>query len=345
MKKFLTILMLGATSVMAQQAEPLLTQYYNTPLQLNPANAGLFSGKARINTNYRQQWANVSEPYTTIAASGDFVLARNLGPADFFGMGIDFMQDKAGTGQLTNMVGKVNLAYTTAMDGKKEHFFSVGFNAGFNQRSVTTANLVWGTQWTQYGFDPSIATVDQGMNEAVSFFDMGTGVNYFYSKTNHLTKGYLGVSMMHANAPKVSFLNNEEITIERKFIINGGLKAFFGRNNAYAVMPSFVYAFQGNSYALIYGCDVEFVLDKGSRHTGAYKYTSVAFGLYHRWSNSVAPVLKLNKAGFSLTASYDLEVGNITRVTNGMGGLEVGLQFKVASKNGRRSLSMNNAFL
>lgn len=345
MKKIFTLLMLGASTVFAQQAEPLLTQYYNTPLQLNPANAGLFSGKARIVTNYRQQWANVSNPFTTISGSGDFQIARNIGRADFIGMGVDVMQDKAGVGELTNFGGKVSFAYTTAMDGKKEHFASIGFSAGFNQRSVTTSNLIWGAQWTDYGFDPSKSTIDQGMDEAVSFFDMGVGVNYYYSSTNEYTKGYLGAAMMHVNAPKVSFLNNDEMTIQRKININGGLKHMFGRNHSYAVMPSFTYAFQGNAYALIYGCDVEFILDKGSRSTGAYKYTSVAVGVYHRWSNSVAPVLKLNKAGFSLCASYDLEVGNVTRVSNGMGGIEVGLQYRVGHKDGRGRRNMNSAFL
>lgn len=345
MKKLLTIVCLGVTTAFAQQSEPMLSQYFNTPLQINPANAGLFNGQARLVTNFRQQWESFGVGYQTIGASGDFVLARDLSPNDFFGLGFDIVQDQAGKGGLTSFAGKASVGYTKALDPSKEHFFSVGFGAGFNQRSVVASQFNWGAQWTDRGFDPTKSTVDQGMDEAVTFFDLSVGANYYYSAKNDRTKGFIGGAMMHANTPTVSFLNNEEEKIERKYVINGSLKNYFGRNYVYALNPSFIYAFQGKSYNLIYGVDFEFILNKGSRSTGAYKHTSIAFGIYHRWSQAFMPMFKLNKAGFSLCASYDMEVGNVTRVTNGQGGMEISLQYRVGYKNGKDRRNMNRAFL
>ncbi len=329
----------------SQQTEPMYTQYYNTPLQINPANAGLFAGRGRFITNYKRQWESFGTAFQTIAASGDFQLVRELSGADFFGMGFDVVQDKAGTTELTNFKGNASLSYTKALDGKKSHFFSLGFQAGYGQRSINPTAVNWGSQWTQTGFDPTIQTIDQTMDEAVSYFDMGAGVNYFYSRPDDLVKFYIGGSASHLNQPKLSFLGDDDIVIARKFNVNAGFKYHFGLGNAYAIYPNVIYAWQGPSSVLIYGMDVEYRLEGGSRSTGTRKYTSISVGLYNRWSQTVSPVVKLHKAGFELAFSYDFEIGNITRITNGMGGMEVTLKYKIGFRSGRESKNINNAFM
>lgn len=340
---FALIVLSGAA--FSQQTEGMFTQFYNTPLQLNPANAGLFSGQGRIITNYKRQWESFGEPYQTIAASGDFQLAREISGGDFFGMGLDIIQDKAGSTKLTNFSGNLSLSYTKAMDSKKSHFMSVGFQGGYGQRSINPNAVNWGSQWTQSGFDPTIKTIDQAMDQAASYFDMGAGVNYFYSRPDDLVKFYIGVAGFHLNQPEISFLGNDNIVIGRKFNVNAGLKYHFGMGNAYSIFPNAVYSWQGPSYVLIYGADFEYRIDGGSRSSGTRKYTSFAVGLYNRWNKTISPVVKLHKAGFSLYFSYDFEIGNVTRVTNGMGGMEVALKYRVGFRSGRESKNINNAFL
>ena len=68
-------------------------------------------------------------------------------------------------------------------------------------------------------------------------------------------------------------------------------------------------------------------------------------GLYHRWNKTFSPVVKLHKAGFSLYVSYDFEIGNITRVTSGQGGMEIALKYRVGFRSGKGSRNINNAFI
>jgi type IX secretion system PorP/SprF family membrane protein len=347
MKKLIGVLTVCilSVSVFGQSTEPIMTQFYNTPLQVNPANAGLFAGRARVITNFKRQWESIGEPFQTIAFSGDFQVARDVLGGDFFGLGIDINQDKAGVSELSNLAANVSVSYTKAMDSRKTHFVSIGFQGGYGQRSMSTANINWGSQWTRYGFNTAIPTVDQSLEGSESYFDLGSGVNYFYSRRDNTVKVYIGVAGYHLTQPVISFLGNEEEVIGRKFNINGGLRYQFGRSSNYSVYPNFIYSWQGPSSVFIYGTDVEYRIDDGSRSTGTKKYTSFAVGMYHKVSKTLSPVIKLHKAGFSLYISYDFEIGNITRVTNGQGGIEVGLKYRVGFRSGKDSRNINNAFL
>tara|TARA_R110002050_G_scaffold204327_2_gene339723 strand:- start:29734 stop:30744 length:1011 start_codon:yes stop_codon:yes gene_type:complete len=334
-----------SVGMLAQSTEPIMTQFYNSPLQINPANAGLFAGRARVISNFKRQWESIGEPFQTLSFSGDFQVARDVTGGDFFGMGIDINQDKAGVSQLSNLSANVSVSFTKALDSRKSHFVSVGFQGGYGQRSLSTANINWGSQWTRYGFNSAITSPDQALDGAASYFDLGGGVNYFYSRTDNTVKLYIGAAGYHLTQPTISFLGNENEVIARKFNINGGLRYQFGHSANFSVYPNFIYSWQGPSSVFIYGTDVEYRIDDGSRSTGTKKYTSFAVGMYHKVSKTLSPVVKLHKAGFSLYISYDFEIGNITRVTNGQGGIEVGLKYRVGFRSGHDSRNINNAFL
>ena len=347
MKKLILsiIIILAATGGMSQSTEPIFTQFYNTPLQLNPANAGLFSGRARFISNYKRQWESIGQPYQTVAFSGDFQIARNITGGDFIGVGFDMTQDKAGVSQLTNLDANLSVSFTKAFDARKTHFGSVGIQAGYGQKSFNPSTINWGNQWTSVGFDKDISSIDQVLDESIGYFDLAAGINYYYSQKSNNIKAYIGLAGQHLTKPIISFMGDENVLIDRKFNVNGGLNFRFGRSDNFSIYPNFIYSWQGKANAVIYGTDLEYRLENGSRSTGTRKYTSVAVGVYHRWHKTISPVVKLHKAGFSLYISYNMEIGNITRVTNGHGGMEVAIKYRVGFRNGRGSRNINNAFI
>ena len=48
------------------------SQFYFSPLSLNPANTGNYKGDYRLFGNYRSQWRDISKAYNTFSAGGDF---------------------------------------------------------------------------------------------------------------------------------------------------------------------------------------------------------------------------------------------------------------------------------
>ena len=59
----------GLTALKAQ--DPIFSQFYSTPMQINPALTGLFKGDLRFIGNYRSQWNKVPVNYMTFSGGVD----------------------------------------------------------------------------------------------------------------------------------------------------------------------------------------------------------------------------------------------------------------------------------
>lgn len=323
--------------------DPHFSQYMNNPLDLNPANAGIFHGNFRGIVNYRRQWENISAAFQTIGASGDFQLARNVFSNDLFGMGVNVMQDQAGTSSMSNLNAALSLSYTKILDRYANHYLTFGANAGFLQKSFTATNLRWDNQWTETGFDLTNPTGESNLNEATTMFDFGAGINYFYGNNRGTLKGYFGIAAFHLNRPNIEFLGQEE-PLYTRYVINAGVE-FSGNTDVLSFYPNAVYMTQGPNQMFVFGSDMKFKLKGGARQTGFLKESSIALGLYHRINDAVIPMIKLATGGFNIGISYDITLGNLTRVNNGTGGPEFTLIYKGGFGKSATSRKINNKFM
>ena len=339
---FIAILF-AAITVDVYAQDPHFSQYMNNPLDLNPANAGLFQGNFRGVVNYRRQWENVGTAFQTIGASGDFQLARDVFDNDIFGLGINVLQDKAGSSAMSNLNAGVSLSYTKILDRYANHYLTFGANAGLLQKSFTATDLRWDNQWTDTGFDMTNSSGETNLNEAVTLFDFGAGLNYFFGNSRETFKGYLGVAAFHLNQPNIEFLGQEE-PLYVKYVINGGVE-FSGNTDVISFYPNFVYITQGPNQLFNFGGDMKFQLKGGARNTGFLKESSVAIGLYHRVNDAIIPMVKLATGGFNIGISYDINIGEFTRLNGGTGGPEFSLIYKGGFGKGATSRKINTKFM
>src|SRR5687767_3318205 len=100
MKKILSTLTVCVVMTMASNAQdPNFSQFFSSPLTLNPALTGKFDGTFRIAGNYRNQWPTINEAFVTKTASIDFGILKNrLADIDQLGVGILGVTDRAGDG-------------------------------------------------------------------------------------------------------------------------------------------------------------------------------------------------------------------------------------------------------
>src|SRR5665647_1820207 len=97
---FATLLLM---SFFASAQDPHFSQFFASPLTLNPALTGKFDGTLRVAGNYRNQWPAFNNVYTTSTLSVDFpILKSRLPDYDTWGIGILALTDRAGGGVLTN---------------------------------------------------------------------------------------------------------------------------------------------------------------------------------------------------------------------------------------------------
>src|SRR5262245_25683190 len=104
MKRLLFIVTIcGALSSESFAQDPNFSQFFASPLTLNPALTGKFDGVYRIAANYRNQWPDFNNAFVTGTFSFDIGLLKNRLPEiDQLGIGFLGFTDKSGNGILQN---------------------------------------------------------------------------------------------------------------------------------------------------------------------------------------------------------------------------------------------------
>jgi hypothetical protein len=98
MKKIIFTLMACVALVSVSTAQdPNFSQFFASPLTLNPALTGKFDGLYRVAGNFRNQWPTINNAFVTRTASVDFGIMKNrLAEIDQLGIGILGVTDSIG---------------------------------------------------------------------------------------------------------------------------------------------------------------------------------------------------------------------------------------------------------
>jgi Bacteroidetes-specific putative membrane protein len=120
------------------------TQFYASPLTLNPALTGAMEGSYRVTANYRDQWRKVLDnPIRTFSAAADlrFDANKRKNSEDAIGLGIMFFNDKVSVVDFSTTQIAVSLAYHKALGIEQTQFLTVGVQGGLSQRNLTYGSL------------------------------------------------------------------------------------------------------------------------------------------------------------------------------------------------------------
>ena len=107
------------------------TQYFHSPLGVNPALAGAFNGSYRINGVYRSQyWSVADKAFNGFSLNVDAPVIRGIRKQDWVGIGLRLESATAGSaGQKLNFYG-LGAAYHLSLDKKQTQILSIGAQYG-----------------------------------------------------------------------------------------------------------------------------------------------------------------------------------------------------------------------
>lgn len=341
--KQLTLLALLLTiSFSSARAQDIhFSQFYLSPLNLNPAMTGVMNCNVRLVANYRNQWASVlrSNAFRTYSVSYDQRIP--VGRNDYFGIGGTFWGDRAGEADFSTLTGKLSASYSKKMGGSRNygHYLVVGAEAGVAQRSLDFLKLRWGLQHDgEGGFDE---TLDPGETrfdrDEFLFGDLGAGLLWFmvFDDNNNL---YLGGAFHHLNRADQSFSSADQDLLYSRFTAHAGGE--FLLTNRFGLVPGVIVMSQGPSFQVNAGTSFKFLLGSGS----SQNTQSFQFGLWTRVSNKIQSGV-LNDAiiastrfdydNFSLGFSYDINVSPLRAASNSNGGFELALVYKICGPTRR----------
>ncbi|MBS1644364.1 MAG: PorP/SprF family type IX secretion system membrane protein [Bacteroidetes bacterium] len=292
------------------------SQFYNSPLLTSPANAGLMSDKDyRVSANYRSQWGGVPVPFNTFSVQADLQLLSNKEHTNWLGFGLAALSDRAGDGNLamTNIGGFI--AYHLHLG--ETSMLSMGVSGAYVQRSVDFAKLSFDAQWDGSDFNTTLSNHERNLSGKAIYTDFGLGINYA-SFPNEYVYLKAGISVLHLNSPRETFLN-ESNTLGIRPTANIDLlyKVHYGL----IVNPAVYYTQQNGAYQIIFGSLVQ--TNFGTMAINSY----LLAGIYNRWNDALVFTCGYEWKGLRLMASYDYTISNLGQYINHNGAFEFSVRY------------------
>ncbi|RMG82265.1 MAG: type IX secretion system membrane protein PorP/SprF [Bacteroidetes bacterium] len=206
MKRLIFISLFLIIGKVLHAQDPQFTQFYASPITLNPGFAGN-TEQHRISGNYRNQWAAVPTVYRTFSFAYDYSM-----PEINSGVALMVLSDKAGSGGLyyTN----INFSYSYHIQLNRKYFIRPGIRFGYVMRGIDVSQLIFPDQnvrGTQ--FSPSQNLIVQN----TQYIDIASGMVFSDSK-----KFWAGISINHLNQPVDGLRLNSESKMPAEFSFHGG---------------------------------------------------------------------------------------------------------------------------
>lgn len=326
---FITIALfiIGGISIdIAHAQDYKFNQFYNAPLNLNPALTGKLKGLYRLTANYRVQSSPVSTPapYSTLSASADFGLLQDRLGGDILGVGLIASADNQAGGALKTNDIMASIAYHKSFGYRNEHYLSAGFQFGLKNRRLDVSQLYFESQFNSAlnGFDLSLPNLERFDRAAYNRLNMHAGL-FWSSRFSDMISAYAGGSIFNLMRPTDSFFSSES---ERgmKFHAHGGVA--ININNKILVNPNGIFMTQYNLNDWVAGSTISYNL---SGKKNPYE-TTVFLGAWYEGTGAIIASAGTQIKGLQFTISYDRTISELSNANNGFGAFEASIIYQSA---------------
>ena len=291
------------------------SQFFEAPLLRNPSLAGIFTGDIRVQSVYRDQWNSVTTAYKTFSLNAEYKMPVGKG-SDFVTTGLQILHDRAGTVSWVSTHVLPALNYHKSLSNDRNRYLSLGFMAGFVQRSFDRSKMTTNSQYDGMGDGETF------LKPLYTYFDASVGMSYNSQiGENPNNNFYLGAAYHHITKPKNTFYSDGSAELDPKWVASAGIR--------FAVTPASYLTIQGDHSrqgrfqetiaGALYGVKIGDDWDKPL-------YT-IHGGAFLRWQDALVPVIKLDYNPFSVCFSYDVNLSQLKTSSYGRGGFEISVSF------------------
>ena len=316
-KFFFTFLILIATLIGKAQ-DPNFSQFFVSPLTLNPALTGKFDGNYRLGLNFRNQWPSINNAFKTYTASFDAGILKNSIPEyDQFGIGALALTDKSGNGVLQHNYVGLSTAYHKALDESGFHQIGLGFQGVYVNKRLDVNSLKFEDMLRSDGFTGLTQEDFTNFRLNLSYFDLNAG--FFYNgTTDGANNFYLGGSLYHINRHEETFSDTGHYYMASRLTLQTGGMVPLGDFNAFHF--SAMHSRQANAVNTVIGGAYMLNINPDE-----WSPTNLYLGSWFRFGDAIIPYVGLEFGEFRVGASYDVNVSGLKPASNMRGGAEFSL--------------------
>lgn len=326
----LALFLWAAVSIEAQGQDVVPSQVNIIPLSLNPALAGN-GHRMAAGLVHRSQWKSAGVPFVTNAVSFDMRVGSGQQDQGGLGIGVYFINDRAGDPAFTTNQFNTALAYTLPLDDRST--LAAGLSLAFDQRGVSLGGGQWASQYNGTHHDPSMASGEAFADDRMSVLHAGIGMVYTLSNPKgsrnagnfNLKIGASAHQLGHIDIVDATYLDHEFSERYAGFAI---LETDLG-SGGFGIEPALYYFRQGQFDLLMLGGYIRYAIIEGSTFSQRAKPLYAALGGFSRVGDAVVVAAKVDWAEFTFGFSYDFSVSELTAVMPRMGAWEVGIAWRM----------------
>ena len=309
MIKFLRIVVVvfaAGTSISLHAQDPSFSQFFSSPLNVNPALTANINADWRMISNYRDQWIGPASPYVTGTVSFDTKVMQHKTPDNiennFMGVGGMLMFDHAMSGVVQSTYASLNLSYNikiTETDRYRERL-AIGFGAIYGHRRIDYNRVNFEEQFNGFGFNKNMPTGESSLSNMKPYFSGSTGITY--TATTEKTNFDIGVAAFHFNKPKQTFLKDDNQFLPMRKVAHTNFEMFTDKRTV--INANAIYQYQKKaSYFSVGGAVGYYVTDNAE--------SLITAGLWYWSKNALIPYVGFGYKNFQVGLSYDLTISKL----------------------------------
>lgn len=330
--RYIIVLVIGSLlSKLASSQDPNFSQFFSSPLNINPALTGNINEKWRVISNYRNQWIGPANPYITGTLSADNKIFQNIidnyvDENTRIGIGGMLMYDQAMAGVLKsnyasfNVSGNISLGGGSSadFDGRRirhrskikmdlaaEQRLGIGLGIIYGHRQLDFSKLSFGEQFTGFGFNTNLPSGESALSKMKPYLSASAGL--LYTIKTEKTNIDIGTSAFHLNKPRQTFLNDEKAYLPARYVVHGNIESLLSdqfiliANGVYQVQAAASYFSIGGALGYFIPHDQQDVI--------------LNAGLWYWSNNAVIPYIGLGYGNIQLGLTYDITVSHLNEAT------------------------------
>jgi type IX secretion system PorP/SprF family membrane protein len=315
-----------ARSLNAQ--DPSFSQFFSSPLNINPALTANINSDWRLISNLRDQWIGPASPYVTGTVSYDSKIFQNKIPnveteGNIMGIGGMLMFDRAMSGVVKSTYASLNLSYNIKLsenDYYKERL-GIGFGAIYGTRNIDFSRVDFEEQFTGYGFNTNLPTGESALSNMKPYVSASAGLTY--SASNEKSNFDIGVAAFHLNKPRQTFLKDKNEFLPIRKVAHANFETFINERTVFNTNAIYQYQ-KGANYFSVGGAMGYYIGDNLEK--------MVTVGLWYWSKNAVIPYVGLTYKDFQFGVSYDITTSKLNQASRKPSSWEVSIILRGTKK-------------
>jgi type IX secretion system PorP/SprF family membrane protein len=311
----------------ARGQDPSYSQFFSSPLNINPALTANVNGDWRLIANCRDQWLRPASPYATGTISYDSKILKTKVPeGNYMGLGGMLMYDQAMMGVLKSSYASINASYNVKLaetDDGADHRLGMGAGITYAHQQVDYSKLDFSNQFTGFGFDTNLPTGEAALTNMKPYLSANLGMLYSY--ISDYSNIDIGVAGYHLNKPKQTVTNDPKQYLPARYVAHGNFGVFL--NDKVVLNTNAIYQTQSGTRYFSIGGSLGYYLSNDGEDD-----VIINGGVWYWSKNAVIPYLGLVYQNFQFGLTYDITVSKLSQASSKPTTIELSLILRSKEK-------------